>query len=231
MRKAVEAFETDLGWRVEQVETPWGPKGPELARFFWPAHFSRHADRVAEFRDRMDPGFVACIEAGLDITMADYQKMRLVKYAYCAEIHHFFEDWDFLLTPAVSVAAFPAEQLQPDHWPQHPWDWMSWAEFSYPFNLSQVPAASIPCGFTAARPAGRAADRRPALRRSRRAADVGRVRGGAPMGVGASADCLRGSCMWQAVLLHGGSGGDTVAVTSGRAAGNSRGAVLNSELC
>ena len=27
---------------------------------------------------------------------------------------------------------------------------MSWAEFSYPFNLSQVPAASIPCGFTAA---------------------------------------------------------------------------------
>jgi aspartyl-tRNA(Asn)/glutamyl-tRNA(Gln) amidotransferase subunit A len=76
--------------------------------------------------------------------------MRLVKYAYCAEIQHFFENWDFLLTPSVSVAAFPVEKLQPDHWPQHPWHWMSWAEFSYPFNLSQVPAASIPCGFTAA---------------------------------------------------------------------------------
>ena len=38
--KAVTAFEKDLGWRVEQVKTPWGPKGPELARFFWPAHFS-----------------------------------------------------------------------------------------------------------------------------------------------------------------------------------------------
>ena len=80
--------------------------------------------------------------------MADYQKMRLVKYAYCAEINHFFDDWDFLLTPAVSVAAFPAERLQPEHWPQHPWDWLSWAEFSYPFNLSQNPAASVPCGFT-----------------------------------------------------------------------------------
>jgi aspartyl-tRNA(Asn)/glutamyl-tRNA(Gln) amidotransferase subunit A len=146
--KAVEAFEKDLGWQVEPVKTPWGPKGPELARFFWPAHFSRHADRLPEFRDRMDPGFVACIEAGLHITMADYQKTRLVKYAYCAEIHRFFEDWDFLLTPAVSVAAFPAELLQPKHWPQHPWDWLSWAEFSYPFNLSQNPAASIPCGFT-----------------------------------------------------------------------------------
>ena len=58
------AFEKDLGWRVEQVKTPWGPKGPELARFFWPAHFTRHAERLPEFRDRMDPGFVACIEAG-----------------------------------------------------------------------------------------------------------------------------------------------------------------------
>jgi len=150
VRQAVARFEGDLGCTVEQVETPWGPRGPELARFFWPAHFSRHADRVAEMRDKMDPGFVACIEAGLHITLPEYQKMRLVKYAYCAEIHHFFEDWDFLLTPAVSVAAFPAEQLQPSHWPQHPWDWMSWAEFSYPFNLSQNPAASIPCGFTEA---------------------------------------------------------------------------------
>ncbi|MBR0646948.1 amidase [Plastoroseomonas hellenica] len=147
--KAVTAFESELGHAVEAVKTPWGPKGPELARFFWPAHFSRHADRVPEMRDRMDPGFIACIEAGSHITMADYQKMRLVKYAYCTEIHRFFEEWDFLLTPAVSVAAFPAEKLQPEHWPQHPWDWMSWAEFSYPFNLSQNPAASIPCGFTA----------------------------------------------------------------------------------
>ena len=92
VQKAVEAFETDLGWRVEQVETPWGPKGAELARFFWPAHFSRYADRVVEFRERMDPGFLACIEAGLHITLADYLKMKIVKLAYCAEIHHFFED-------------------------------------------------------------------------------------------------------------------------------------------
>ena len=146
--RAVGAFESELGWRVQAVKTPWGPRGPELARFFWPAHFQRHADRIPEMRERMDPGFVACIEAGRHITMADYQKMRLVKYAYCAEIHRFFADWDFLLTPAVSVAAFPAELLQPAHWPQHPWDWLSWAEFSYPFNLSGNPAASVPCGFT-----------------------------------------------------------------------------------
>jgi aspartyl-tRNA(Asn)/glutamyl-tRNA(Gln) amidotransferase subunit A len=39
--------------------------------------------------------------------------------------------------------------LQPAHWPQHDWDWLSWAEFSYPFNFTWNPAASVPCGFTA----------------------------------------------------------------------------------
>ncbi len=51
--------------------------------------------------------------------------MRERKMAYIAAIHRWFEDWDFLLTPSVSVAAFPAEKLMPDHWPQHDWDWLS----------------------------------------------------------------------------------------------------------
>ena len=45
-------------------------------------------------------------------------------------------------------SGFCAELLQPPDWPQHKWDWFSWAEFSYPFNFSSNPAASIPCGFT-----------------------------------------------------------------------------------
>ncbi len=36
----------------------------------------------------------------------------------------------------------------PEHLPQHDWDSVSWAEFSYPFNMSLNPAASVPCGFT-----------------------------------------------------------------------------------
>ena len=43
-------------------------------------------------------------------SVAEYQAMRERKMAYIAAIHRWFEDWDFLLTPAVSVAAFPAEQ-------------------------------------------------------------------------------------------------------------------------
>ena len=68
----------------------------------------------------MDPGLVACIRAGSEIAISDYQDLRERKYAYVAHIHAWFEDWDFLITPTVSVAAFPAERLMPAHWPSHP---------------------------------------------------------------------------------------------------------------
>lgn len=146
---AVRAFE-EMGATVEPVTPAWGPLGPELSRFFWPATFSARAKYLPEWEDRMDPGFVAMIRTTTDYTVSQFMAMRERRYAYCQAIHEFMEGYDLLLTPAVSVAAFPATLLQPEHWPQHPWDWLSWAEFSYPFNWSGSPAASIPCGFTAA---------------------------------------------------------------------------------
>ena len=147
VKKAAERF-SDLGATVEEVATPWAAPGPELIRFFWSAHMTRLRPHLAKWRDKMDPGLVACIEASENVTVAEYQAARERKMPYIANIHRRFEDWEFLLTPSVSVAAFPAEKLMPDHWPNHAWDWCSWAEFSYPFNMSWNPAASVPCGFT-----------------------------------------------------------------------------------
>jgi aspartyl-tRNA(Asn)/glutamyl-tRNA(Gln) amidotransferase subunit A len=147
--KAAVARFTELGAIVEEVPTPWAKDGPDLVRFFWPAHLARLVGKLPEWESRMDPGLVACIKAGADATVEDYMLARERKMAYVTAIHRWFENWDFLLTPAVSVAAFPAELLMPAHWPSHIWDWVSWAEFSYPFNMSWNPAASVPCGFTA----------------------------------------------------------------------------------
>ncbi len=139
-----------LGAHVEEVTPAWGPHGPELIRFFWAAHELGYRKHLDEWGDKMDPGLVACIRSAADYSAEAYVEMRLRKHAYIEAIHRFFEDYDLLLTPAVSVAAFPAKQLMPSDWPQHEWDWVQWAEFSYPFNMSHNPAASIPCGFTAA---------------------------------------------------------------------------------
>jgi aspartyl-tRNA(Asn)/glutamyl-tRNA(Gln) amidotransferase subunit A len=147
---AAAARFAELGATVEETTTPWAAEGPELIRFFWPAHLTRLEHYLPEWRDRMDPGLVACIEAARDCRVGDYQRMRERKLGYIARAHRWFEGWDLLLTPAVSVAAFPADRLMPEHWPQHQWDWISWAEFSYPFDFTWNPAVSVPCGFTAA---------------------------------------------------------------------------------
>lgn len=149
VEKAVTAFEA-MGAQVEEVTPAWGPLGPELVRFFWPATFTARLRHLPEFEDRMDPGFVAMIKSAADWTVPQFMQMRERRFAYIQQIHEFMEGWDILLSPAVSVAAFPADRLQPAHWPQHPWDWLMWAEFSYPFNWSGSPAASVPCGFTPA---------------------------------------------------------------------------------
>lgn len=60
----------------------------------------------------------------------------------------FHEAYDVLLTLTLPLSAFPAGQDVPDGW-ESP-DWTSWTPDSYPFNLTQQPALSVPCGFTAA---------------------------------------------------------------------------------
>ncbi len=139
-----------FGCHVEEVTPAWGVDGPELARFFWAVHESPLTGYLERWEAKMDPGLVACIRAGGGYSAETYLAMRERKLAYVERIHRFMADWDLLLTPAASVAAFPAHRLQPEHWPEHPWDWLCWSEFSYPFNLSGLPAASVPCGLTPA---------------------------------------------------------------------------------
>ncbi|MBB6413736.1 amidase [Mesorhizobium sangaii] len=148
--RAAAARFTELGAIVEEVPIPWAKDGPELIRFFWSAHTTGLTQYLARWEAEMDPGLVACIKHSQNVSVARYQEMRARKMIYVANIHRWFGDWDFLLTPSASVAAFPADKLMPDHWPTHPWDWIMWAEFSYPFNMSWNPAASVPCGFTPA---------------------------------------------------------------------------------
>ena len=57
----------------------------------------------------------------------------------------FHRDYDLLVTPTLAVAAFDVGQESPVKG-----RWTDWTPFTYPFNLTGQPAASIPCGFTKA---------------------------------------------------------------------------------
>src|SRR2546425_4845356 len=149
VKQAVRAFE-DLGCVVEEVK-PTFADSHDLIRCLWSApEAGNYAQYARAWRDRREPGLVACIEDGQRYSMVDYVEARGEKLAYWDSVRPLFEKFDLLLTPTLSVAAFPVGRLNPAHWPQHPWDWIRWASFSYPFNFTGQPAPSVPAGFTSA---------------------------------------------------------------------------------
>ncbi len=147
--QAARTFQ-QLGAIVEDVK-PGFADSHRIIRLLWNAHEAgNYARYLPEFRSRMDPGLVAAIEDGLRYSVTEYIEARGEKLAYCDSVRPLFETYDLLLTPSVSVTAFEVGRLNPAHWPQHEWDWFPWAGFSYPFNFTGHPAASVPAGFTTA---------------------------------------------------------------------------------
>ncbi len=149
VQQAARVFES-LGATVEEVD-PRFADSHELIRGIWSMHYAgNYSQYLRQFRDRMEPGFVACIDHGARFSAVDYVEIRGRKLAYCDSVRPLFDTYDLFLTPSVSVAPFPVGRLNPEHWPQHQWDWIEWAGFSYPFNFTGQPAASVPAGFTPA---------------------------------------------------------------------------------
>ena len=145
---AARAFES-LGCKVEEVK-PGFADSAEMIRLLWSAHYAgNYGQFLGEWRDRMDPGLVACIEEARRWSAADYVAMRGRKINYWDSVRPLFETYDLLLTPTTSVPALPVSRLNPEGWPQHAWDWFPWASFSYPFNFTGQPAATVPAGFAA----------------------------------------------------------------------------------
>ena len=147
-RSAADAFQ-ELGCTVEDAKVSL-PDTREMIHLMWNAHYAgNYAPFLEKFRARMDPGLVAALEDGRRYTAEAYVEMRGRKHAYCDAVRALFDTYDLLLTPTVSVAAFEVGRLNPAHFPQHVWDWFPWAGFSYPFNFTGQPAATVPTGFTA----------------------------------------------------------------------------------
>ena len=146
---AVRGLES-LGHGIEEVDPGFGDTR-EMELCIWSVIFAgRFGHLVDEWAGRMDPGLVACIRDGLRYSATEFMHAKAARIELYVKVQRFFERYDLLITPTLSVAAFPVGQLIPEHWEQHPWDWIRWAGFSYPFNLTWMPAATCPCGFTPA---------------------------------------------------------------------------------
>jgi len=149
VKRAVGAFK-ETGAKVEEV-TPGFADTHDMIRVMWCAHYAgAWGPYLPKWREKMDPAFVACIEDGMKVSVVDYIDARGKKLIHWDSVRPLFEKYDLLLTPSVSVPALPLGRINPEGWPQHPWDWLGWASFSYPFNFTGQPACSIPAGHTKA---------------------------------------------------------------------------------
>jgi aspartyl-tRNA(Asn)/glutamyl-tRNA(Gln) amidotransferase subunit A len=139
--RAVVAFAA-LGAHVEQAEP--GFEDPRAAfDVIWTSGAAR---AVADIGGAEDPGLLESVAAGREHAATDYLAALQRRDRLAIHMSRFHERWDLLLTPTLPLPAFAAGREVPEGWPDPRWP--SWTPFSYPFNLTQQPAASVPCGFT-----------------------------------------------------------------------------------
>jgi aspartyl-tRNA(Asn)/glutamyl-tRNA(Gln) amidotransferase subunit A len=93
-----------------------------------------------------DPDFAAEAEQGSRYSALDIQRLIRERGALGTHMRQFMQRYDLLVTPAVAVPAFDARP--PASVPMTPHSMLGWTPFSYPFNLTQQPACTIPCGLT-----------------------------------------------------------------------------------
>jgi aspartyl-tRNA(Asn)/glutamyl-tRNA(Gln) amidotransferase subunit A len=147
VRTAVQTF-TDLGARVEIVDP--AISDPVLAfHVLWFAGAAASITSLTgEQRARLDPGLLEACEEGATRSALDYVAATAVRAELGRIMGEFHEHFDLLLTPTMPIPAFEAGVEVPPGSPHE--RWTGWTPFTYPFNMTQQPAASLPCGFTAA---------------------------------------------------------------------------------
>lgn len=144
---AAKSF-AEMGAIVEQVDPPGGDT-KDLFRTLWWSGAAYLLGRMPEAKKALlDPGLARMVEEGAAIGGHDVIAANSARAAYASAMRVFFQSHDLLLTPAVAVPSFKAGEISP--LADDGFAWLGWTPFSLPFNLTQQPAASVPCGFTRA---------------------------------------------------------------------------------
>ena len=140
----------ELGAAVEEVDPEIGD-AYEIFRTHWWAGARQVVCGVPqEKRPLLDPLLRGMADTAAAITLDDYFKATQARGQFGARLKMFSADYPILLTPTLPIAAFAAGSIAPETMFEPEGSWASWTPFSYPFNLTQQPAATVPCGFTKA---------------------------------------------------------------------------------
>ena len=148
-RLAVDALR-DSGAQIEEVDLGWSAAINEAWTAHWGVYLAQFfGQHLAEWRDRMDPGVVRLMDAGLAMSAVDFKRLEFVRTEHWLKLAPILGEFDALLCPTMTMAApetGKAEQefeFVDDTGRYHALD------MTAPFScVSQCPAISVPSGFT-----------------------------------------------------------------------------------
>ncbi len=146
VKKAALRF-AELGAIVEEKDPGFENAGETFAKHWFPGAAYLFSTIPAEKHALIDPGLVDTARQGSAFSAMDILAAAQKRGALGVHMQLFHRQYDLLLTPTLPLAAFEAGQEVADLLKQK--RWTDWSPFSYPFNLTQQPAATVPCGLTA----------------------------------------------------------------------------------
>ncbi|RYB01977.1 amidase [Lichenibacterium ramalinae] len=131
------------------------PVGPVLTRamldgldVFWRARaWGEIGPLPATERDRILPYILAWAEGGARVSGVEALAGLDATYAMRRACGRLFDGVDVVLSPTIPVPSYPAEWASPLDDPARPFEHIA---FTVPWNMSEQPALSLPCGSSAA---------------------------------------------------------------------------------
>jgi len=147
VEKAVTSFE-EMGHKIEL----WQGSLPDIAET-WSKLFN--CDLYAQLyhdldknRDEMGKTLVNSLDQIKSFSIDDSIKTQKVRTELNQIMGGLFERFDLLITPTMPTEAFAAKGPPPAEIDGHPIPLLGAVAFTYPFNLSGHPAATVPAGLT-----------------------------------------------------------------------------------
>jgi aspartyl-tRNA(Asn)/glutamyl-tRNA(Gln) amidotransferase subunit A len=143
VKRSVSVFE-ELGARVEHKDPGFENPDP-IFRSHWFSGAALLLKGIAkEKHGLIDAGLREVAALGDKLSAHEVLDAQMKRGALGAHMNVFHRDYDLLVTPTLSVPAFDAGR----EFPEGVKRWIDWTPFSFPFNLTQQPACSVPCGLT-----------------------------------------------------------------------------------
>ena len=144
IEKQLQVFR-DLGAQVDVIDFKLDDP-ISIMRPLWAVALALAIEPMSpEKRALVEPAMLELAQPGFELSALDYRKLEKEREALGRRLNNLTETYDLLITPQMPITAFEAGYEVPPGGSRK--RWWEWSPFTYPFNLSQQPTATVPCGF------------------------------------------------------------------------------------